>query len=274
MNESDEDRLLYLGLGPMAAILLGGALMPLRGVTVASNFTFAFLALTIVVGELGGRLPALATALVSALSLDFFLTRPYLRLAMHDKNDLVAFLGLAGCGLLAAFLGSPRRERDAARRRFDLVDRALEQVEAGGPAGSRAQVVADAAVSALPLAAVVVRDDLSGLVAVSGTKDAADRAPGAVVSSSTVAKAEPWDWRTRNPPLPRAGLRVALIVGSRPVGALDVWGNGQPAGREARRALGAVATALAVILDTARNAPVGSSREPPAWTVGHRRTVP
>jgi hypothetical protein len=124
MND-DEDQLFYLGLGPMAAILLGGALTPLRGVTVASNFTFAFLALTIAVGEFGGRVPALATALVSALSLDFFLTRPYMRLAIHDKNDLVAFLGLAACGLLAAFLGSPRRERDAARKRLLLVDRAL-----------------------------------------------------------------------------------------------------------------------------------------------------
>jgi hypothetical protein len=271
MND-DDDRLLYLGLGPMAAILLGGALMPLRGVTVASNFTFAFLALTIAVGELGGRVPALAAALVSALSLDFFLTRPYLRLAMHDKNDLVAFLGLASCGLLAAFLGTPRRERDAARRRLDLVDRALRQVEAGGPAASRAQLIAGLAVDALPLAAVVVRDDHARLVAASGTKGAAEREPGTVVSPSTVAEADHWEWRSRNPPLPREGLRVALIVGSRPVGTLDVWGNGQPAGREARRAVGALATVLAALLDTSRHSPLEPSREPPAWTVGRRRT--
>jgi K+-sensing histidine kinase KdpD len=266
----DEDVVLYLGLGPMAAILLGGALMPLRGVTVASNFTFAFLALTIAVGELGGRLPALATALVSALSLDFFLTKPYLRLSVHDKNDLVAFLGLAGCGLLAAFLGSPRREREAARKRLALVAHALRQVEAGGPAASRAQQVADAAVSALPVAAAVVRDDHQSLVAASGTKGAADWEPGTVVGSSGVADAERWDCGIRNPPLPREGFRVALVVGSRPVGALDVWGNGEPAGRDARRALSAVATALAAILDTARHAPIEPGWEPPQWTVGPR----
>jgi len=273
MND-DDDRLLHLGLGPMAAILLGGALMPLRGVTVASNLTFAFLALTIAIGEFGGRLPALATALASALSLDFFLTRPYLRLAMHDKNDLVAFLGLAACGLLAAFLGSPRRERDALRKRLDLVDRALRQVEAGGPAAARAQKVAHAAVRALPLAALVVRDDASGLVASAGTKGAVGREPGAVVGSSSLAEAAHWDWRTRNPPLPREGLRIALVVGARPVGALDVWGNRRPAGRDARQALGAVATALAAILGTARHAPVESDREPPPWTVGPRHPAP
>ncbi len=267
MND-DEDKLLYLALGPMAAIFLGGALMPLRGLTIASNFTFAFLALTIVVGQLGGRLPAVATALVSALSLDFFLTRPYLRLAMHDKNDLVAFLGLAGCGLLAAFLGSPRREREAARKRLLLVDRALRQIESGGPAAPRAQAIADAAVHALPLDAVVVRDDNGGLVAASGTKGAAGREPGTVVSSSTVAEADHWEWR--NPPLPREGLRVALVVGARPVGTLDLWGNGRPAGEEARRAVSALATVLAALIDTARHAPAEPGREPPAWSIGAR----
>ena len=96
MND-DEDQLLYLGLGPMAAILLGGGLIPLRDLTVPSNFTFAFLALTIVVGELGGRLPALATALVSALSLDFFLTQPYLRLTIAGKHDIIAFVTARQC---------------------------------------------------------------------------------------------------------------------------------------------------------------------------------
>ncbi|MFN8095924.1 MAG: DUF4118 domain-containing protein [Vicinamibacteria bacterium] len=131
--KDDEDRLLYLGLGPMLAILLGGGLVPVRGLTAPSNLTFAFLALTILVGELGGRLPALATALVSSLSLDFFLTRPYLRLAIHDKSDLVAFVGLGACGLLAALLGTPRRERDSARARLALVDRALRRSSSAGP---------------------------------------------------------------------------------------------------------------------------------------------
>ena len=43
--------------GSMAAILLGVPLVPLREVTTASNLAFVFLALTIVVGELGGRWP-------------------------------------------------------------------------------------------------------------------------------------------------------------------------------------------------------------------------
>lgn len=268
--KDDEDQLLYLAVGPLAAIFLGGALIPLREATVPSNFTFAFLALTIVIGEFGGRLPALATALVSALSLDFFLTRPYLHLAMHDKNDLVAFVGLAAIGLLAGFLGTPRRERDSARRRLALVDRALRQVESGGPAAPRAQLVADLAVSALPLSAAVVRADHGGVLALAGSRGSAEREPSLVVSSSTVGESAPWEWRVRNPPLPRDGVRVALVAGGRPVGSLDVWGSGRAAGRDARRALAAVAAALGAVLDSARE-PHGDGPEPSPWTVGPRR---
>jgi K+-sensing histidine kinase KdpD len=106
-----DDRLFYRGAGPLAAILLGMVLMPLRGVTTASNLSFAFIALTLVVSRVGGRWAAVATALVSALSLNFFLTQPYLHLAIHDKDDLIAFVGLAACGLIAASLGPHRGRR-------------------------------------------------------------------------------------------------------------------------------------------------------------------
>ena len=72
------------------------------------DFTFALLALVILVAEFGGRRAAVATAVAAALSLDFFLTAPYLHLEIHDKHDVTAFLGLAGCGLLCALLASRR----------------------------------------------------------------------------------------------------------------------------------------------------------------------
>lgn len=111
MREEDAESQFYLAAGPIAAILLGIALVPLREYTIASNLAYFFLALTIVVAELGGRWAAVATALISALSLDFFLTRPYLRLEIESKHDIIAFFGLAGCGLIAAVFGSRRRKK-------------------------------------------------------------------------------------------------------------------------------------------------------------------
>jgi K+-sensing histidine kinase KdpD len=108
---TDVDRLIYTATGPLAAILLGIAMIPLRETVIASNFTFPFIILTIVVAEFGGRPAAVTTALVSALSLDFFLTKPYLRLTIEGKHDVTAFLGLAACGLVAATLGARRNRR-------------------------------------------------------------------------------------------------------------------------------------------------------------------
>ena len=51
--DDDGDKLIYIGAGPLAAVLLGMALVPVRAFTIASNFTFLFLALTILVGEFG-----------------------------------------------------------------------------------------------------------------------------------------------------------------------------------------------------------------------------
>lgn len=106
----DEEDLMYLAAGGVAAILLGAALVPLRDATSASNLTFPFLLLTIVVAEFGGWMPALATAVASSLSLNFFLTKPYMSLTIHGTDDVIGFLGLAACGLVVAAFAK-RRER-------------------------------------------------------------------------------------------------------------------------------------------------------------------
>ena len=169
--ESENERLLYLGTGPLAAVLVGMALVPVRGFTTASNFTFVFLALTIVVGEFGGRPAAVATAVVSALSLDFFLTQPYLRLQIQDKHDTIAFFGLAGCGLLSASLASERRRwaapRTPARKQLDLLHSTVAELEQAGPLESRLTPTVEACRLALPIAAAIVRDRSNNVVAAS-----------------------------------------------------------------------------------------------------------
>jgi K+-sensing histidine kinase KdpD len=107
--EGDDDRLLYVGLGPLAAILLGGAMMPARELVMTSTLAFPFIILTMVAAELGGRAAALSTAITSVLSLDFFLMKPYLKISVEAKHDVTTLLGLAACGLVAAALSRRRR---------------------------------------------------------------------------------------------------------------------------------------------------------------------
>ena len=103
-------------VGALGAIALALVMMPLREHTSASNLGYAFLVLTLVVAEAGGRGPGLVTAFMSALSLNFFLTAPYLTLVIDDPDDIVAFLALAASGLIAprsASGGNGRRRRPA-----------------------------------------------------------------------------------------------------------------------------------------------------------------
>jgi hypothetical protein len=124
-------------VGAAGSLMLAIALIPLRTLTAASNLAFVFLAFTIIVAELGGRAPALLTALVSAMSLNFFLTDPYLTLTITKTDDIIAFVALAACGLIAAAFGK-RRERsseaaDRAGKELTTLRRLVEQLRDGIP---------------------------------------------------------------------------------------------------------------------------------------------
>jgi K+-sensing histidine kinase KdpD len=263
VEDENGDRLIYLGGGPLAAVVIGIALIPARDVTTASNFTFVFMALTILVAELGGRTAAVATALCSALSLDFFLTQPYMRLSIEDKHDVIAFVGLTVCGLIAAAVGSQRGERVAAlrasRAQLGLVHSGLEQLERGGPADLGLKRVLDASRGVLPIAAAVVRDARGNLLA------ATERAQGMPVPTlslepDALSGAAATDLRRQ--PLPQEGARLALVAGGRQVGWLDVWGTRKPASAQARRTLSGVARLLAVILARADSTQVAGAPRP------------
>ena len=271
MDRENGARLIYLAGGPLAAVLLGMALVPLRGFTTASNFTFLFMALTILVAELGGRAAAVATALCSALSLDFFLTQPYLKLSIADKDDVIAFLGLTVCGLIAAAVGSQRGERvtslRASRAQMELVRSGLERLEKGVPTDLALKRMLDASPGVLPLTAAVVRDTRGNLVA------ATERAHGMPVPARSLgldALAMPTAPDRSRQPLPQEGARLALVAGGRQVGWLDVWGDERRASVDSRRALADVARLLALILagpgegvtaGTAAGLPESASRE-------------
>lgn len=252
-SDKTTESLFYRGAGPLAAILLGVFLIPLRGVTTASNLAFAFMALTIVVSELGGRWAAIGTALVSALSLNFFLTQPYLKLAIDDKHDIIAFVGLAVCGLIAASLGAHRGERIAAltrvRKHRDLLHSILRQWDRGAPGEAQLEKILSAARDVLPLAAAVVRDDHGRVVASSGGGAGLRPVPEDVLEPDTLVPAKPsTDTAPWGSALPANGGRIALVSGNRPLGWLDIWGNGADAGVESRRAVTDVARLVGIVV--------------------------
>src|SRR6266852_4315501 len=103
-----DDVLVWMVAGAFGSMALGVVLIPVRALTSASNLAFVFLIFTIVVAELGGRTAGLVTAVVSALSLNFFLMEPYLTLTITKPDDIIAFVALAVSGLVAAAFGRQR----------------------------------------------------------------------------------------------------------------------------------------------------------------------
>jgi hypothetical protein len=249
LDDAADDGLFYLSVGPLVAILLAMLLVPLRGFTTASNFTFLFLALTIVVAEFGGRGAAVATALSSALSLDFFLTQPYLRLSIDDKHDVIAFVGLAACGLIAAALGAPRRagqrRLQRARGHLALLRDALQQLDRSEPLAERLAALLKAFGAALPGVALAVRDTRDAVLASSG--QAAEARPVPLQILRLDASAAPGSRRSLR--LPEEGARLPLLGRNRQLGWLDLWGSDRLAGAEVHGLLSDLARLVVLLLE-------------------------
>ena len=215
---------LWAPLAALGAVGLGVALTPLRDTTSASNLAFVFMAFTVVVAELGGALAALAAALVSAVSLNFFLTEPYLTLSISKTDDLIAFVALAGCGLIAAAFGS-RRERwsraaGRAHEEITLLRRLVDRVH--GRAGLD-RVLGDLA-RVFGLGAVVLREANGRVVAVTPPEAGTSAPPDAEITldSPLPAAATVHRFGSRGLRLPEGGGRLRLETDRGPM-ELDLW---------------------------------------------------
>ena len=245
MNRADDIRV-WMVIGALGSMALAIALIPLRTVVAASNLAFVFMAFTIIVAELGGRGPALVTALVAAMSLNFFLTEPYLSLAITKGDDVVAFFALAGCGLIAAAFGR-RRERLAevagrADRELAILSRFVERSRSGRSVDGLLQDLrAD-----FDLGGLVLRD-ADGRVLAAAPDDARSRpAPRMALTADTLfaASDETQRFGTQGLRLPDGGGRLTLRTARGPV-SLDLWeGSDEGFGLDESRTLAIAASVL------------------------------
>src|SRR5262245_45837014 len=222
MMARQDSETLWIAIGALGAMALGIALIPLRTITSASNLAFVFLALTIVAAEVGGRTAGLVTAVVSALSLNFFLTEPYLTLTINRADDIIPFLALAVCGLIAAAFGG-RRARSS-----ELLGRAREDLEAldrftVSLGGTSLEAALEELRRAFRLAAVVLRQADDRVLAAAPPSHAGGPTPAVSFHPRTLLSD---DQRHRLGPrgfrLPEGGGRLRLGSDRDPLW-LDLW---------------------------------------------------
>jgi hypothetical protein len=253
-----DHELVWIGVGPLAAMALGVALIPFRPLTSASNLAFVFLVLTILVAEVGGRAAGLATAVVGALSLNFFLTGPYLTLTIESPDDVGAFIGLAVCGLVAAAFGR-RRARSSellGQARHDL--QALQQLAESLATGFPLAESLEGLRRAFRLGGIVLRGTDGRLVAAVPPESAAWPAPAVALEPRTLLGEERQHRLGRRGfRLPDGGGRVRL-AGRTEALWLDLWeGGDEGLSVDEHRALGVAVTMLGLALCAA---PTPSSR--------------
>ena len=165
---------------------------------------------------------------------------------------MIAFVGLAACGLVAAALGSPGRiaALHDTRRAIGLFHASLLGLEGGGPADTALARLLESARNVLPVKALVVRDEHNRVVAASRGAHALLPLPDQVVAEDLLLPAGAGTkLPRRDVPLPSEGARLPLRTGNRQVGWLDLWGDG----------VGASATSRHTLSDLARTTIAGTS---------------
>ena len=245
MSRTDDTRV-WMVTGALGSMALAIALVPLRTLVAASNLAFVFMAFTILMAELGGRGAALITALVSAMSLNFFLTEPYLTLRIDKTDDVIAFFALAACGLIAAAFGR-RRERlsdvaGRADRELATLARLVERSRGARPLDGQLEDLR----AEFDLGALVLRDAAGHVLAAVPPEAGSRPAPRLALDAETLFAAGDESPRigARGLRLPEGGGRLTLVTARGPI-SLDLWeGNDQGFGADESRTLAIAASIL------------------------------
>jgi hypothetical protein len=154
-RRDDEGGGVDIALGGLAPIMVAAALVAVRGHVASVNVALVLGVIVVAAGALGGRTAGMVSALTAAASFDFFHTRPYLSLLMHDADDvemtvLLLVLGLVS-GQLAWRTRVTARERDGGRGGLDQVRRLADLVARGNPSADVIAVARDELVALFDL---------------------------------------------------------------------------------------------------------------------------
>jgi hypothetical protein len=131
-----------LAIGLAAAgvlpIAVAAALVGVRGEIINANVALALVVTVVISSVIGGWQAGTVAALVSALSYDFFFTRPYLSLSIASQDDVetTALLLVVGLivGVVAARGRRSRASAESGQADIRRIHRVAEQAVAGTPA--------------------------------------------------------------------------------------------------------------------------------------------
>jgi hypothetical protein len=127
-----ENSELGAALGAIGVLTAAAILVAVRGHVSSTNVALALVVFVLLAGVAGGRVAGATTALVAAMSFDFFHTVPYNSLKIADRNDIETAVMLLVIGLVVGEIGAWTRrtrlvlddERRNVRRIHGIAERA------------------------------------------------------------------------------------------------------------------------------------------------------
>lgn len=147
---------LGVALGGLGAIAAAAALVGVRGHMSAANVALILVSFVLLGGLVGGRVAGATSAVVAAMSFDFFHTQPYNSLKIASSDDVQTVVILLVIGVIVGEIGAwARRGREAMkddRAEIRRIHRVAESVAQGEPCDDLILSVAAEISGALTLA--------------------------------------------------------------------------------------------------------------------------
>jgi hypothetical protein len=140
LPEGPDDRLVVAGLGlaALGPLIVASLLVTVRDHMARSNAALVFVIVVVLAAALGGRWAGVTAAVISAMSYDFFLTRPYGSLKIDELEDIVATVLLLAVGLIVGevvvWAHRGHRQKKRGQDEITRLHRVAEQVAAGASA--------------------------------------------------------------------------------------------------------------------------------------------
>jgi Domain of unknown function (DUF4118) len=138
-----EDVLTAVGfaIAAFGPLVVAAVLVPFRHQVVGENVALVFVVVVVLAAACGGSAPGAVAAVVSAMTYDFFFTRPYQSLKIDRAEDIGTALVLLAISLLvAALMAVGQRRRAASRRAHEDIAR-LHRIAASLADGAEAEDV-------------------------------------------------------------------------------------------------------------------------------------
>jgi K+-sensing histidine kinase KdpD len=153
-------------VGGLAPVVVAGAMVGVRGEVDTTNVALVLVLIVVATAAFGGRGPAAVSAVLAAVSYEFFFTRPFESLRINSADDVETTLILLAIGLSVGQLAvhARRTRRDARRGRNEMASmrRMAERAAAGAGTSELIEVACEELTRLLSLLGCRYEADASG----------------------------------------------------------------------------------------------------------------